>query len=72
MKLVKNLNSFIDSLLITITDYRQNKFYKLHEMKLLRKLFIHGSRVIQHLYELFATEKEKVNDVLKRFARIFQ
>lgn len=37
----------------------------------MRKLFIHGSRVIQSLFELSLPDKEKPSDILKRFAKIF-
>lgn len=45
-KLVKNVTSLIEQLLITIIEMKQSKFLKFNEMKLMRKLFIHGSRVI--------------------------
>lgn len=41
-------------------------------MKLMRKLLIHGSRIIQSLYEMFTVDKEKVNELIKKFAKIFQ
>ncbi len=40
-------------------------------MKLMRKLFLNGSRVIQSLFDLSTPDKEKPSDILKRFAKIF-
>jgi hypothetical protein len=41
------------------------------EMKLFRKLLIHGSHIIQSISELVPNEKEKLLDIVKKFASIF-
>ena len=41
-------------------------------MKLMRTLLVSGSRIVQHLYDFNVVDKDKVNEVLKRFARLFQ
>lgn len=72
LKLTKNVNLLVEQVLAGLVEARASKFLRTHEMKLLRKLFIYGSRMIQHQIEMFASEKEKVNDNIRRFAKIFQ
>eukprot|EP00347_Sterkiella_histriomuscorum_P010775 403374964 len=72
LKLVRNITTIIDTILLNIQETRRTKCLRLPEMKLMRKLLISGSRIIQSLYEMFTVDKEKVNDLIKKFAKIFQ
>lgn len=75
LKLVRNIIAMIDLALCNIQEIRRTKCLREQEMKLLKTLLVHGSHIIQNLFEMFCStpqEKEKINDIIKRFAKIFQ
>ena len=65
--------SCVDTVLNYIMDLKSPQKYNTPaEMKQLRKFLIHGSRILQSLFELAPTEKDKLVEILKKFANIFQ
>lgn len=72
LMLIMKVNLLVEQVLFELVEARVTKCLQTHEMKLLCKLFIYGSHMVQHQIEMFTIEKKQVNNNIHRCAKIFQ
>lgn len=63
--------SFIETVFSYILENREGRNFNFNDMKLMKKFLIYGSSSIQNLYELVLTDREKLSEIIKRFAKPF-
>lgn len=87
IKLFKSVLSFLDTIIAAIVDKQGlSNFFQLREMRSFKRLFIHGSNIIQHSYDIGIypnpiqsgvspyshLEREKsIHENMRKFSKLF-